>query len=70
MEEAKKYARMNSMLEELSVDDMEMEVEDIEIRINEMMEIDDLAEEDDDDWLVDIDGDQVMPQDEIKMVPE
>ena len=41
MEEAKKYARMISMLEELSVDDMEMEVEDIEIRINEMMEIED-----------------------------
>ena len=24
----------------------------------------------DDEWLVDRDGDQVMPQDEIKMVPE
>ena len=32
--EAKKYARMISILEELSVDDMEMEVEAIEIRIN------------------------------------
>ena len=41
--EAKKYARMISMLEELSVDDMEMEVEDIEIMINEMMETEDCA---------------------------
>jgi hypothetical protein len=41
--EAKKYARMISMLEELSVNDMEMEVQDIEIMINEMMETEDYA---------------------------
>jgi hypothetical protein len=33
--EAKKYVRMIIMLEELSVDEMEMEVESIEIRISE-----------------------------------
>jgi hypothetical protein len=47
-----------------------MEMEAIDIKTNEMIEIEDWAEEDDDDWLVDRDGDQVMPKDVIKMVPE
>ena len=49
---------------------MEMEVKSIEIRINEMMEIEDWAGEDDDEWVVDRYGDQVMPQAELMMVTE
>ena len=68
--EAKRYARMIRMLEELSVDDMEMEMESIEMIVNEMMEIEDWAGEDDSDWQKDKDGDQIMPQVEIMMVRE
>ena len=68
--EAKKFARMTRMLEELSVDDMEMEVESIEMIIYEMMDIEDWAEEDDIDWQNDRDGDQVMPQVGFKMMEE
>jgi hypothetical protein len=60
--EAKKLARMTRMLEELSMEDMEMEVESIEIMVNEMIDIEDWAEEDDIDWQEDVDGDQVMPE--------
>ena len=42
--EAKKFARMTKMLEELSVEDIEMEVESIEMIIKEMMDIEDWAE--------------------------
>jgi hypothetical protein len=68
--EAKRYARMIRMLEELSVDDMEMEVESIEMIVNKMMEIEDWAGEDDTDWQEDIDGDQVMTQVKVVMVTE
>ena len=57
-------------LEELSVCFMEMEVDSIEIRIYEMMELEDWAGEDDKEWIVDRDGDQVMPQVELKIVTE
>jgi hypothetical protein len=60
--EAKKFAGMTKMLEELSVEDMEMAMESIEIIVYEMMEIEDWAEEDDIDWQEDVDGDQVMPE--------
>jgi hypothetical protein len=60
--EANKLARMTKMLEELSVEDMEMEVESIEMLVNEMIDIEDWAEEDDIDWQEDGDGDQVMPE--------
>ena len=60
--EAKKFARMTKMLEELSVEDMEMEVESIEMIVKEMMEIEDWAEEDDIDRQEDVDGDQLMPE--------
>ena len=68
--EAKKFARMTRMLEELSVDDMEMEVESIEMIIYEMMDIEDWADKDDVDWQEDRDGDQVMPQVGFKMMAE
>ena len=68
--EAKKFARKTRMLEELTVDDMEMEVESIEMIIYEMMDIEDWAEEDDVDWHEDKDGDQVMPQVGFKMIAE
>jgi hypothetical protein len=58
---AKKLARMTRMLEELSMEDMEMEVESIE-----MIVIEDWAEEDDIDWQEDEDGEQVMP--EVKVI--
>jgi hypothetical protein len=41
---------------------MEMEVESIEMMVNEMIDIEDWAEEDDIDWQEDTDGDQVMPE--------
>ena len=37
-------------------------------RINKIMEIEDWAGEDDDEWVVDRDGDHVMPQVELMMV--
>jgi hypothetical protein len=37
--EAKKLARMTRMLEELSMKDMELEVESIEVMVNEMINI-------------------------------
>ena len=39
--EAKKFERMTRMLEELTIDDMEMEVESIEMIIYEMLDIED-----------------------------
>ena len=45
-------------------------MESIEIRIYEMMELEDWAGEDDKEWIVDRDGDQVMPQVELKIVTE
>ena len=56
------------MLGELTVEDMDMEIESIEMIIYEMMDIEDWAEED--DWQEDRDGDQVMPQVEFKMMTE
>ena len=53
------------MMEEMSVGDMEMEVGWIESRITEMMEVVDQMQDEIRDWLVDRDGDQVMPQVEV-----
>jgi hypothetical protein len=39
--EAKKLARMTRMLEKLSMEDMEMEVESFEMMVNEMIDIKD-----------------------------
>ena len=66
--ETKKFVRMTRMLGELTVEDMDMEIESIEMIIYEMMDIEDWAEED--DWQEDRDGDQVMPQVEFKMMTE
>ena len=66
--EAKKFVRMTRMLEELTMEDMDMELDSIEMIVHEMMEIEDWAEVD--DWQEDRDGDQVMPQVEFKMMTE
>ena len=60
----RKCQRMISMMEELSVTDLEMEMDWIESKVLEMMEL----EDQDEDYVSlgekDKDGDQVMPQEE------
>ena len=59
---SKRYQRMVQIMEEMSVGDMEMEVGWIESRITEMMEVEDQKQDEIGEWVVDRDGDQVMPK--------
>ena len=49
-------------MEGMTVEDIKMEMEWIESRITEMMEVEDQTRTDVKEWLEDRDGDQVMPQ--------
>ena len=63
---ARKYQRMVIMMEGMTVEDIEMDMEWIESRIIEMMEVEDQTDDSTGVWLEDKDGDQVMPEVEVK----
>ena len=68
--EAGKYQRMIAIMEQMSVGDMEMEVDWIKSKIIEMMEMEYQVDVETKKWLVDRDGDQVMPQVEVRKAIE
>jgi hypothetical protein len=62
---ARRFQRMVTMMVGLTVDYMGMEMEWIETKITEMMEVEDQVKVETKEWLEDRDGDMVMHQVEV-----